>query len=68
MGLRADRCADPRGGGLRKIVRGGEPAGEKTLGLYCTVIDIFLCFLGVHVLMSTDDVLGSLTSPVLMLN
>ena len=22
-------------GGLRKIVRGGERAGEKTLGLYC---------------------------------
>ena len=36
MGLRADRCADPRGGELRKIVRGGERAGEKTPGLYCT--------------------------------
>ena len=24
-------------GGLRKIVRGGERAGEKTPGLYCTI-------------------------------
>ena len=47
MGLRADRCADPRGGGgLRKIVRGGERAGEKNPGLYCTTLALgnFRCF------------------------
>ena len=37
-GIRVSRGGIEIRGGLRKIVRGGERAGEKTPGLYCTPI------------------------------